>query len=398
MITIRTNPEIRFMYLRRTVSPNRARESSGAGCAGPNPAEGALLLYCVECAYTPKNRGVQARSTRAEACGGAQSGSRFRSMSIFPAHQAKGLTMEESGSYSRGAVAAAFLTAVVIGSGNFVAVSFSNEELPPFWGAGLRFSLAALIFLGIALALRLEWPRGKALALTSAYGVFTFTLSYALMYWALTQMSAGMAAVVLATVPLVTPLLATAQKLEPLNGRALVGALIAMAGILWMTIGSEGLIIPGGAIVATLAAAVTVGESVILGKRASANHPAMNNAVGMAVGAPLLLVVSLVAGESWNLPTEGDTIVAVGYLVTIGSVGLFVLTLLVVRLWTASATAYMFVLFPVGAMLLDAWLTGVPLTVRGITGALIVMGSVWFGAVAPGARKGRKARQPTPVG
>jgi drug/metabolite transporter (DMT)-like permease len=58
----------------------------------------------------------------------------------------------------------------------------------------------------------------------------------------------------------------------------------------------------------------------------------------------------------------------------------------------------MFVLFPVGAMLLDAWLTGVPLTVRGITGALIVMGSVWFGAVAPGARQGKKTRQPTPVG
>jgi len=305
---------------------------------------------------------------------------------------------EESRLSSRGTVAVAFLAAVVIGSGNFVAVSFSNEELPPFWGAGLRFSLAALIFLGIALALRLEWPRGRVLALTSAYGVFTFTLSYALMYWALTQMSAGMAAVVLATVPLVTPLLATAQKLEPLNGRALVGALIAMAGILWMTIGSEGLIIPMGAIVATLAAAVTVGESVILGKRVSANHPAMNNAVGMAVGAPLLLVWSLIVGETWNLPTGGETILAVGYLVTIGSVGLFVLTLLVVRLWTASATAYMFVLFPVGAMLLDAWLTDVPLTARGMTGALIVMGSVWFGAVGPAASEKRKARQPASVG
>jgi drug/metabolite transporter (DMT)-like permease len=210
------------------------------------------------------------------------------------------------------------------------------------------------------------------------------------MYWALTQMSAGMAAVVLATVPLVTPLLATAQKLEPLNRRALLGAVVAFAGIVWMTVGTEGLLIPIGAVVATLAAALTLGESVILSKRISANHPAMNNAVGMVVGAPLLLGLSLVAGESWVVPTQQETIVSVAYLVTIGSVGLFVLTLLVVRLWTASATAYMFVLFPVGAMLLDAWLTGAPLTVRGVTGAIVVMASVFFGAVSSGATRATK--------
>lgn len=279
----------------------------------------------------------------------------------------------------------AFLASVVIGSGNFVAVSFSNAELAPFWGAGLRFSLAAIIFVLVAVGLRLDWPRGRVLALTSAYGVFTFTLSYALMYWALTQMSAGMAAVVLATVPLVTPLLATTQKLEPLNRRALLAALVAFAGIVLMTIGADGLLIPVGAIVAALTAALTVGQSVILGKRISGNHPVMNNAVGMAVGAPLLLILSLVAGERWSVPTDQETILAVVYLVTLGSVGLFMLTLLVVRRWTASATAYMFVLFPVGAMLLDAWLTDAALTVRGVVGALVVMASVWFGAVAPSA-------------
>ena len=286
---------------------------------------------------------------------------------------------------TQGMVAAAFIASVVIGSGNFVAVSFSNQELPPFWGAGLRFSLAAVLFVLVSLALRLEWPRGRTLILTAIYGLFTFTLSYALMYWALTQMSAGMAAVVLATVPLVTPLLAAVHRMETLNRRALLGATIAFVGIVWMTVDTEGFVLPIGAVVATLVAALTVGESIIISKKISANHPAMNNAVGMVVGAPLLLIMSLAAGESWSFPTQTDTILAVGYLVTIGSVGLFVLTLLVVRLWTASATAYMFVLFPVGAMLFDAWLLDAPLTVRGVTGAVVVMAAVWFGAVSPSA-------------
>ncbi len=286
---------------------------------------------------------------------------------------------------TQGTVAATFALAVVIGSGNFVAVSFSNQELAPFWGAGLRFTLAAVLFVLVAFVLRLDWPRGRALALTAAYGLFTFTLSYALMYWALTQMSAGMAAVVLATVPLVTPLLAAVHGMEVLNRRALLGAAVAFVGIVWMTVDADGLVIPIGAVVATLAAALTIGESIIISKRISANHPAMNNAVGLVVGAPLLLIMSLAAGEAWLIPTQPDTILAVTYLVTIGSVGLFVLTLLVVRLWTASATAYMFVLFPVGAMLLDAWLLDAPLTSRGVTGAMVVMASVWFGALSPGA-------------
>jgi drug/metabolite transporter (DMT)-like permease len=295
---------------------------------------------------------------------------------------------------SQGVVTGLFLVAVVIGSANFVAVTFSNAELPPFWGAGLRFGLAGIIFVLATLVLRLRWPRGRVLALTAAYGLFTFTLSYALMYWALTQMSAGMGAVILATVPLVTPLLAASQRLERLNRRALIGGLVAFGAILWMTVGVEGLSIPFAAVVASLVAAISVGESVILAKRISANHPAVNNAVGMAFGAPMLLVISLVAGETWVVPTRSDTIVAVGYLVVLGSVGLFVLTLLVVRLWTASASAYMFVLFPVGAMLFDAWLHGVPLTLRGVSGAVVVMASVWFGAMSPGARSDAR---PTPA-
>ena len=57
---------------------------------------------------------------------------------------------------------AMFAAAVTLGGSNFLAVRLSNRELDPFWGAGLRFSLAASIFVLIVLALRLPWPRGQA--------------------------------------------------------------------------------------------------------------------------------------------------------------------------------------------------------------------------------------------
>jgi drug/metabolite transporter (DMT)-like permease len=276
----------------------------------------------------------------------------------------------------------AFAGVVVLGGGNFLAVRISNGELAPFWGAGLRFSLAALIFVAIAALMRLAVPRGKMLALTALYGFFVVTLSYALMYWALTRVTAGTGAVVLAMVPLVTTLLAASQRLEKLAWRTLLGAMIAFGGIIWMTVGADGLVIPLDGLIAILAASFTIAQSVIFGKHVSGNHPVITNAVGMSIGAPLLLVFSLIVGETWVVPSQAETIAAVSYLVLLGSVGMFILTLLVVRRWTASAMSYAFVLFPVVTMLAEAWLLDEPLTMRSVIGAIAVMAGVWFGALS----------------
>lgn len=295
-----------------------------------------------------------------------------------------------------GPTLAAFAVAVTLGAGNFIGVSVSNRELAPFWGAALRFGIAAMIFVAIALVLRLAWPRGRTLWMTVVYGALSFGVFYALMYWALVRVSAGVATVVMAVVPLGTLLLAAAQRLEPLRWRSAVGALLACVGILWMTFGPQDVVLPLAALVAMLLAAACVSESVIIGKAVSGNHPAMTNAVGMVVGAALLALFSMVAGETWAIPQEPSVALALAYLVTFGSVGLFVLVLLIVRRWTASATSYMFVLFPVVTMLLDRVLLDVPISPQALSGAVLVMAGVWFGALSPGARAAAAVLPVTP--
>jgi drug/metabolite transporter (DMT)-like permease len=280
-----------------------------------------------------------------------------------------------------------FIVVVLLGGSNFVAVRFSNQELDPFWGAGLRFSLAAALFVLFVVLRRLRWPRGRQLWMTAGYGIVTFTLSYALMYWALVEVTAGIAAVVLAMVPLLTPFLAAAHKLERLSGRALIGATIAFAGVVWMTIGPDGLVLPLSGLIAILLAAISVAEGVVLSKTVAFNHPAVTNAVAMSFGSVLMLAVSAVAGETWQIPQETDSLVAVIYLVLFGSIALFVLSLLVVRTWAASAMAYAFVLFPVVALLLEAWLADVPLTAKIMVGAILVMTGVWIGALRGSLRR-----------
>ena len=287
-----------------------------------------------------------------------------------------------------------FALSVLLGGSNFLAVRLSNLELPPLWGAGLRFALASIGFLVLVRAMRLPWPRGRVLGAMAVYGLLSIAAFYGLMYWALLTVTAGVATVVLALVPLATLLLAAAQRLEVLRVRSLVGGAVAVAGIAWLALEPGGAALPLGPLLALLGAVACVAQSVVLAKRLAKHHPAVINTVALAVGAAALLIVSAASGERWSLPTRPEAAWALVYLVTFGSVGLFLALLTVVRRWTASATAYVFVLFPVATMALEALLLGEPITTSGVAGAVLVMAGVWVGALAPARRRGADATPP----
>lgn len=105
------------------------------------------------------------------------------------------------------------------------------------------------------------------------------------------------------------------------------------------------------------------------------------NAVGMATGAVLLLAGSLVAGETIELPDRRETWLAIGYLVPVGSVVVFVLYLVVLRYWEASRAAYEFVLIPVFTVALSTWLDDEPLGFGLLLGGPLVLVGVYIGAL-----------------
>ncbi len=289
-----------------------------------------------------------------------------------------------------------FAVCVLLGSGNFLAVRFSNLELPPLWGAGLRFSLAGVAFLAIAAAARRPWPRGPALIRTVSFGLLNFGVFFALMYWALLHVTAGVATIVLATVPLVTLFLAVAQRLERFRVRALIGGLAALFGIGWLAFSPVALDVPLLPLLALLGASLAIGQSLILGKRVSGTFPPVTNAIAMTAGAALLLIASRAVGEPWIWPQLPEARWALLYLVLFGSITLFALTLLLIRRWAPSATSYAFVVMPVSTLLLEGWLLGVPVTTAALVGAGLVMVGVWFGALAPDSRA-RATAPPRPA-
>ncbi|MGH2454451.1 MAG: DMT family transporter [bacterium] len=290
---------------------------------------------------------------------------------------------------------AVFILIVFIGGFNFVATRFSNRELPPFWGAGVRIGAAALLLLVLALVQRLPFPRGRALLGAVSYGLLGFGASYALGYWALLQLQAGLASLIVATAPLFTFVLALLQGLERFRWRGLVGGLIALTGIALTSGGSVGAAVPLWPLLAALGMALSFAEASIIAKRFPKSHPVSTNVVAMAVGAVILLALSGFRGETWAIPTQRATWVALTYLVLLGTSTGFVLFLFVLRRWSASATAYQFVLFPLVAVSASAALEGTSVTLPLLLGGSLVLGGVYVGAVAQPSPAQVQARMST---
>src|SRR3954471_20248102 len=72
-----------------------------------------------------------------------------------------------------GLLIAAFAAIAVLVGGNAVGIRFSNRELDPLWGAGLRFALAATLLVAAMAVLRLKLPRGRALTGALLFGPST---------------------------------------------------------------------------------------------------------------------------------------------------------------------------------------------------------------------------------
>jgi drug/metabolite transporter (DMT)-like permease len=279
----------------------------------------------------------------------------------------------------------AFIAESVLAGGNAVGVRFSNRELDPLWGAGLRFTLAALLLGSVMAVMRLPFPRGRALAGAMVFGALMFGATFGLAYYALVRIHAGLGQTLLALVPLATLLLAVAQRQERLRAAAVAGTLLSLVGIALISGLSERESVPLLSLLAVLGAVFCFSQATVLVRHFPPVHPVTLNTLGMATGALVLIALSLLFDESIAVPEQAETWLALAYLVAIGSGVVFVLYVVVIRLWSASRAAYGFVITPVVTVLLSAWLDDEPITAGLVFGGVLVLVGVYVGALRPGS-------------
>jgi drug/metabolite transporter (DMT)-like permease len=275
----------------------------------------------------------------------------------------------------------AFIVATLIGGNNAIAVRYSNLELPPFFGAAIRFTAASLLLFVIVFFLRLPLPKGRSLLGAIIYGVLQFGISYAFMYWSLLEVPAGLFQIILSIVPLFTFLFAIAHRQESFQWRILIGSLIAVIGIAIVFYNQISINIPLFSLLAIILAAMSIAEAGVLYKDFPKSHPITTNAIGMSVGALILFMGSWLFNENPSLPILPNTWIAVLYLVVFGSVGMFILVLYVLNHWTASAASYQLVLMPMVTVLVASLIAEEELTIISFVGGLLVLIGVYVGAL-----------------
>lgn len=281
---------------------------------------------------------------------------------------------------------------IVCGGFNAVAIRLGNVELTPFWGATLRFGLAAIILVVLVAIRRPPLPRGRARVGALLYGLTAFAGSYAALYWGLVEAPAATAMVVIATVPMMTLLIAVAIGQERLSARGVGGAVVALAGIAVVVAEQLDGAVPVASLTALFVGAGFIAVSSVIAKRIPPGHPMSASAIGMAASAAVLAALTIVAGEPLTLPSEPATWATVLYLALVGSVGLFMLVLYVLERWSASATSYATLVMPLVTVVAAALILGEAVGPLFVVGSAIALVGVYVGVVA-----GRAAPAPPVV-
>jgi drug/metabolite transporter (DMT)-like permease len=289
---------------------------------------------------------------------------------------------------TRRAVLAAFLVSSILAGGNAVGVRFSNRELDPLWGSALRFGVSGVLLLGWVVVRRIPLPKGRAWTGPLVFGLFNYAIAFSLAYYGLVRVQAGFGQTILALMPLFTLLLAVAHRQERLTTSGIIGTLVAAGGVAVMSGPSLAEGVPLLSVLALVGAALSFGEAAVLAKRFPPVNPIAMNAIAMSAGAVVMATVSRLAGDEWALPELGETWLAIGYLVVVGSAVVFSLYLFVLAHWPASRAAYGLVIIPVVTFFLSVWLDDETLGPGLVAGAVLVLIGVYIGALRPSANRG----------
>jgi drug/metabolite transporter (DMT)-like permease len=283
-------------------------------------------------------------------------------------------------------IAVAFVACALIWGTTFLAIRVGNEATPPVWAATIRLVLASVVLFGISGAFRMPLPRGRALRGAALWGLFNLGINFSLLYIGETTVPSGISAVLFATVPLTTALLAAAFHVEPLVTRKLIAAIVAIGGVAIIFAGELGASVPFAGLLTVFVGASAAALANVLLKQAPKQPVIPLNAIGTAVGAAVCLVVSTVLGESHAIPATMAVWLPILYLTVAGSLGAFVLYSWLVTHWSVSNASLLGVTVPIIAVIVGGLVKGEQPAALTYVGAAVVISAILIALRAPHPR------------
>jgi len=278
----------------------------------------------------------------------------------------------------------AFAIIYFVWGSTFLAIRVGVREVPPFLLAAMRFLVAGLVLYGWMISQGARSPSGRQWMSAFLLAVLIFVLDYGLLFWAEQRVPSGIAAVMMATIPVFMALseiiFLRTQRLTVRLGLALLIGIAGVAVLMSRSLNLGGAPIdPVGAVALIIAAMSWSVASALTRKLPLPASKVMSSGAQMLAGGVFLALTAASLGEFRNFhpsTVSRGAWLALFYLIVAGSIVGFTAYVWLIHHESPTKVGTYAYVNPVVAVLVGYFLGGEALGLRTILGTLFVLISV----------------------
>jgi len=303
--------------------------------------------------------------------------------------------MEETWKPRAWKVLLAFAIIYFVWGSTFLAIRVGVREVPPFLLAGMRFLVAGIVLYGW---MRLKGTRSPALrewGAASLLAVLIFVFDYGLLFWAEKRVPSGLAAVMLATIPVFMAmseiLILRTQRLTARLAIALLVGIGGVAVLVSRTLSFGEVPIDTAGACALIVAAISWSiASALTRKLPLPTEKVMSSGIQMLVGGVLLTLTAALLGEfrgfHINTVSRGAWL-ALAYLIVAGSIVAFTAYVWLIHHESPTKVGTYAYVNPLVAVLVGYFFGGETIGPRTIVGTVLVLISVVVITTTPAKKR-----------
>ncbi|RJP33467.1 MAG: drug/metabolite exporter YedA [Phycisphaerales bacterium] len=296
----------------------------------------------------------------------------------------------------------AFATVYVVWGSTYLAIRFAIETIPPFLMAGLRMLSAGAVLYGACRLRDRARPTWRHWRSASVVGCLMLVGGNGLVTWAEQHVASGLAALMIATVPLWMVLLdwVAFGGLRPTGG-IVAGLILGLVGVLILRVpsGVAGEPIHFWGAIALLAACVFWATGSLHSRRAELPKSLFLAAAMEMIAAGVAFFVLATALGEWSrfdlARVSTRSWLSVAYLSLFGSILALSAYTWLLRVTTPARVATYAYVNPVVAILLGATLAHEPMTLRVVAAAGVIIASVVIITMSKARRRPADVRAKT---
>jgi drug/metabolite transporter (DMT)-like permease len=278
----------------------------------------------------------------------------------------------------------AFAIIYFVWGSTFFAIRVGVREVPPFLLAAMRFLVAGLILYGWTIAHGERSPSGRQWTSASLLAILIFVLDYGLLFWAEQRVPSGIAAVMMATIPVFMALSEIIfLRTQRLTIRLALALLIGTGGVAVLmsrSLNLGGAPIDGVGAAALIVASMSWSVSSALTRRLPLPpSKVMSSGAQMLAGGVFLTLTAAALGEFRNFhpwSVSREVWFSLLYLIVAGSIVGFTAYVWLIHHESPTKVGTYAYVNPIVAVLVGYFFGGEALSERTILGTMFVLISV----------------------